>query len=368
MSQKLSLKDIISSEKKKGGEIKRMDEVDEGVFSTRETSSWVTFDRELHLTVGQGDERRLLETGAKSRKDSISWGQYKLLLVEIDFLTRYWDPVAIPNPIVLYIGAASGEHINVLADLFEDVEFHLYDKRDFDSRLIESSKTTPSRINIFQRYFQEEDEKKYSSPPYTGRVFLISDIRELEHPIDSLDTDENKAKNEKAIEDDMNLQMSWVMNIKPVRANLKFRLPYSYDFILAKGKYREYLDGIVYRQPWSSQISTECRLVPHPDLVIRKWDFVTHEEQMHYHNKELREPTRTQFRNPFDPDSRTPLAPDIGLTNDYDSIATAVILGDYLQKIGVEPSKNNIIALARYTQIGIGSKKNLHNLRTRSKE
>src|SRR5665648_571148 len=60
-------------------------------------------------------------------KTSIHWGQRKLGLVLIHFMTRYWDPSKVENPIVVYAGAAPGINIKIVASFFPEAEFHLYD-------------------------------------------------------------------------------------------------------------------------------------------------------------------------------------------------------------------------------------------------
>ena len=51
-------------------------------------------------------------------KTCLHWGQRKLLISEIEFLTKY----SRKNDTILYIGAAPGIHINIL--------IHLYVKKD----------------------------------------------------------------------------------------------------------------------------------------------------------------------------------------------------------------------------------------------
>ena len=65
------------------------------------------------------------------KKNTIHWGQRKLLIGEIEFLTRYWDPVKYPTPVVLYVGAASGEHLIILGKLFPTIRWILIDPAKF---------------------------------------------------------------------------------------------------------------------------------------------------------------------------------------------------------------------------------------------
>ena len=60
-------------------------------------------------------------------KIAVHWGQRKLLLSEIQFITLYWDNLDVPIPILVYAGAAPGLHIPFLSQMFPEAEFHLYD-------------------------------------------------------------------------------------------------------------------------------------------------------------------------------------------------------------------------------------------------
>jgi hypothetical protein len=73
---------------------------------------------------------------------STHWGQRKLFLTELQFLTyciceKYKNKTKF---IVIYTGAASGDHLPFLASLFSHVEFHLYDPKEFNSQLYRNKK------------------------------------------------------------------------------------------------------------------------------------------------------------------------------------------------------------------------------------
>lgn len=62
------------------------------------------------------------------RKSTVHWGQRKLLLSEIEFLTLYSEP----GITVVYAGAAPGTHIGYLSRLFPEVSrFVLVDPSPF---------------------------------------------------------------------------------------------------------------------------------------------------------------------------------------------------------------------------------------------
>jgi hypothetical protein len=291
------------------------------------------FNLEQHYTVGQGDPRTQYERRQDKFKMSIKWGQLKLLLTELDFLTRYWDPEVVEIPQIVSVGAALGTHTILLSKLFPQAQFHLYDPRDFDKGL----ENLPN-VQMYKQFFTDEDAQKWSG---RSDVYFMCDIRQLEY--DRGDLVENKIelakKNEEIVWGDMLMQQGWIFIMKPVKSYIKFRLPYSYDFTLKEGDSRPYLDGLVYRQPWAPQTSTECRLVPYDDLRKRDWDFKAHEEMMFYHNTTLRE--QTLFKNPLTGDDALP-APKLGLTSDYDSVLTLVIAQGYLNKFGIDPTPQQV--------------------------
>ena len=269
-------------------------------------------------------------------KFSTKWGQRKLAMALIQFLTYHWDKKKVPNPKLVYVGAASGNNIEfVMKNMFPDFECHLYDPRE-----IEVEPT--DKMILYKQLFLEEDARRWS-----GRddVFLVVDLRSMKK------TNYEGYVPESVISEDMILQQKFYEIIKPVKAQLKFRLPY---YVPGKSpRYIEYLYGLVYYQVWPGQTSTECRLVPMetPDGITKiHWDSRKHEQQLFYHNTVVRE--KIKFYNPFyvegDPKSMTPVD-DLELTNEYDSVAEAFLLRDYLIKMGGDGfgTEENVIALSR---------------------
>jgi hypothetical protein len=63
----------------------------------------------------------------------IHWGQRKLLLSEIEFLTKF----SVPGATVLYAGAAPGTHTLYLIELFPELKFVLVDPAPFSNKLKE---------------------------------------------------------------------------------------------------------------------------------------------------------------------------------------------------------------------------------------
>lgn len=187
-------------------------------------------------------------------KLSLHSGQRKLLLVEAEFLTEF-GPRA---KTVVYAGAAPGIHIRLLAKMFPDNVFELYDPRPFSKRL-----ENVSNIHIHQDYFTDEVAKSFASKP----TLFMCDIRSG----DSEDRDF-----EDHIVTNMQSQMRWVEMMHPVQSLLKFRLPFTPGTT-------QYLDGKIVLQPWAPIMSTECRLIT-DGKSTREYDHTTHEQQLYRHN------------------------------------------------------------------------------------
>ena len=137
----------------------------------------------------------------------------------------------------------------------------------------------------------------------------------------------------------MQWQANWVRIMNPVASLLKFRLPYPDRW---PSREFSYLDGTVYKQVWSTQTGTETRLVPDLGRPLKNWDIVKYEHQMFYHNLVMRE--RTKFANPFG--GTEPIDPP-ELINDYDSMAEAVILRDYLRKFRGNATQHDVVQMSR---------------------
>lgn len=281
------------------------------------------------------------------------WGQRKLLLNEIEFLTNHWDPKLIPNPICIYAGAAVGTHITLLSTMFPAFTFYLYDPSPF-------SITENDKIKIFtgeeKGFFTDTVAESFAN---RKDVFFISDIRtsdwkknlntaftkygitefdEFNQPIGDNDIiqqarDEASPVTEEEVWSDMQAQQRWVQIMNPEHALLKFRLPWPNDGV---DKQFKYLKGIIYWQPWAPHTSTETRLKPVKDssgkYELVNYSILTYEQQCFYHNTVSRE--LVHYKNIFTGTDEPIDFPE--LLNDYDSTAEAMILKQYFRKQGVK--------------------------------
>lgn len=218
------------------------------------------------------------------------WGQRKLLLSEIEFLTMYSDR---DRPLV-YAGAAPGTHMPVLAKMFPTQKFILVDPNDFD--VVETD-----RITIIQDFFTDELCKKYKDQ----NVLFVSDIRT------GMPLKQSSREVEARVKEDMDAQMRWHQALNPYRSMLKFRLPYF------PGK-TNYVDGFVWLPLWGRVQTTESRLVVAKDAPIKEWDNTEYEEKLYHFNTVSR-----VCAYPHDVDGE-------GMDHCYDCSAEVAVLKEYL--------------------------------------
>ena len=189
----------------------------------------------------------------------IHLGQLKLLLGEIDFLTKHYK-----GQKLVYIGAGPGTHIASLLDLFPGLDADLYDSTPFDSNLYSytSSKLTSkgklprSKVRLFKQYFTVADCVLYRGEP----TLLISDIR-------TKATDSGVAY-------DAAFHNELLTVMLPQAGSWKFRLPFQPGTTKLP-------EGEIHLQAWSKCSSTECRLYYKSPLRFKLYDNVIHQNKMY---------------------------------------------------------------------------------------
>lgn len=179
------------------------------------------------------DHRRMqyLDSNNKGEINVVHWGQRKLFLSEMEFLTKYGDLAKT----ILYVGAATGEHTVYLSQLFPNHKFILYDPREFCTGL-----KSCKNVELNVQFFTDADVDKYIGQD----ILFFCDMRNTDEEIEF----------ETRVGTDMKLQMSWHNMMKPKMSMLKLRLPYAPGLT-------EYLDGEIYYQVWAPATSTELRLI-----------------------------------------------------------------------------------------------------------
>ncbi len=286
----------------------------------------------------------------KEVRTNLSAGQRKLLLTEIYFLNHYWNSAEIPFPTIVYAGAAPGQHIPILSTLFPEITFELYDPSDFK---IPPSENTRGKIRIHNEIFTDLIAQQWA-----GRkdVFFISDIRCTTYSIDAArcnpegDSEVVDMDNETLVVEDMRAQERWYNMMKPVNSMMKMRLPYAYNFVPA---YFRYLGGVLLKQPWAPQMSTETRIIPIPGKES-DYDIEKYGNQMFYFNTEIRE--KRKYKNVLNNKSGAIDVPE--LLDDFDSNYEAFILQEYLEKRNlldkgknIQASTDKVVKLSRYISL-----------------
>jgi len=269
------------------------------------------------------------------KKSSIRhWGQRKLLLSEIEFLTKY----GMDDCIVIYIGAAPGSHTYELTKMFHTIypnmSYILIDPAPFNKKLTEISslkeyerieKKEPN-ITIINEYFTEELITDLKNNYINGKnILFISDIRRGDIQTDDNDTIEEDIKK------DMELQKLGVITLNPEHSMLKFRLPWE------KGT-TNYLDGDIYLQTWAPVNSTETRLYISKNynnegtyFNMKNYDNTEYEELLCFYNRIAR--PSFYYHQCYD-------WKDTGYDYCYDCVSEVYIISCYLKKIGIISNEN----------------------------
>jgi hypothetical protein len=215
------------------------------------------------LPHARDDEERLEYQSRKGEVKTVEhWGQRKLMIAELEFLTLYSSS---PSDVVVYAGAAPGLHTNFLAELFPGVLFVLYDPDPFVTVGTRS-------VVIRQEAFTDEIAEKWR-----GKATLfISDIR-------TKPPDGTRHVSDDVVLADMAAQARWVRCMRPRVSMLKFRLPFVPGVT-------EYLDGVLHLPVWGGRSTSEVRLVvqapadPAAEYPVRKYDHMRHSDAMFRHN------------------------------------------------------------------------------------
>ena len=251
-------------------------------------------------------------------KSVIHWGQRKLLMVEIEFLTNFSDEY----DTVLYAGAAPGNHIYTLAKMFPTLKFILFDVNEF------SVKQT-NNIKIYKQYFTDETAKLFEN---RDDILFISDIRTAQ-PL-KMGPEEIELR----VEKDNNSQKDWYKILNCKKTMLKCRLPWSVSpynkfakkdtkktWVTEGGEKFCYLKGDIYIQPWAPQSSTEFR------LVLGPYDKNKGPEMTVYNNTEYEE-KMFYFNNCIRPSIFEHNVKLTGLDKCYDCTSEVYILTRYLER------------------------------------
>jgi len=252
------------------------------------------------------------------RSSNIHFGQLKLLLSEIEFLTKI-APITTPV-LVLYPGGGPGDHVPLLSQMFPNIYFVLVDPV-FGTEASSIKIVPDEKIIIRPELFTEEYISQFKNLKIS--LAMISDIRSL--PPADIGTKGSKSYEtefEKHAKFDMDLQQSWYKDLRGPSTLLKFRVPY------VAGDTR-YLCGHLYLQAYPPELSTELRLVPNPkECVYSNTDI---EEKMFYFN--------TEYRNHYFYD----IDPLFG--KNYDTLREMFIISRFLEWRAIDVNQKNIFGM-----------------------
>jgi hypothetical protein len=224
------------------------------------------------------------------------WGQLKLLVSEIEFLTPYYGG----NYLVVYAGAAPGIHIPIRADMFPTMYFTLIDPQP---SMIANGQY--ANIEVIQVMMTNELASEFVSHPWHDRILFISDVR-----IGPGDQRGTNQEHQERIQRDMISQQGWLEILQPVSSILKFRLPWD-------GVSTSYLDGEILFPVFGREVTHEARLcVPRGASVI-EYDNKQYEGLMAYFNQEFR-PAIFEFA---------------GQSRCFDCTSFRWVMGQYLQAV-----------------------------------
>jgi hypothetical protein len=250
----------------------------------------------LPVTVNDLTNNSIFNGDAKDIPPLCHWGQKKLLLSEIQFLTNICIKLNIKklnNYVIIYIGSADGTHLPILFDMFPELEWHLYDPNPFSKYVKKYGK---NKVFIYNEYFTNETIKKIKKT-INKKILFISDIRVT-------------PKDEQVMKD-MKDQGKWGLELNADFMLLKFRLPYNepntykplnindldfnknfinnYDFIANDCIY---LKGIMYLQLYHPTYSTELRLFVEKNknnkYDLDNYNYIDIENKLFNYNSEIR--------------------------------------------------------------------------------
>jgi hypothetical protein len=238
---------------------------------------------------------------ARDFQSRCHWGQKKLLLSEIQFLTKVCQKLntkSLKDYAVVYAGAAHGFHFPILYNLFPELIWLLYDPARFSKEA--HMHPQKEKVKIFNQFFTDETIKHAKQNAENRKILFISDIR--------------LTPDEEAVMKDMISQARWGVDLDADYMLLKYKPPYDDENtkqyktntiddlqinpkyiknpdLKADGKTFLYLKGDVYIQLFAHIHSVELRLMVEKANGKYELDTINYgeiEKKMFYFNTNLR--------------------------------------------------------------------------------
>jgi hypothetical protein len=185
-------------------------------------------------------------------------GQLKLFLCDLYTIVDYFhedNTRQQGNCVVVYAGAAPGQHIGTLASMFPDIHWYLYDPEtipdvhtgEFNAELkLMALAKQNRRIYIRKRKFDKEEAQNFKQEIQGKDVIFLSDIWTSHRQKDNPD-----------LHDDMLVQQECLYSLKPETACLKFRIPYTKN----EKATISYVRGVLFNPPFNKKDSSAVRLL-----------------------------------------------------------------------------------------------------------
>lgn len=302
---------------------------------------------------------------AKTPFTSLNWPERRLLITEIAFLTRVWNPEEIAQPKCIYINSnvTSGRHLQILSDLFPKIHFVIYsiqslevkpvedrisvftgqadgiftvdtaaDFAGFDDVILISNLETQASVNMLMEEYTQAGLKFEDGLDRAS--ILKQNPGEATDALWYIAMERFRIKERMALAGDLTRQQSWLRTMRPRFALIKVRFPVPI-MPAAEGSSTyndpmgvvDYTDGDYYWPTWAPADFGEVRLsvdrpegrMPYLDRIWNLWDFAA---QRRYHNNVVRR--QIHFINPCADQSE--------LLDDYDSTYECYVLAEYLSK------------------------------------
>ncbi|RNA27762.1 hypothetical protein BpHYR1_053876 [Brachionus plicatilis] len=267
-------------------------------------------DKFVRILTDEFPEKKYVPKEKDQDRTSVHFGQRKLFLSEVEFLTNCCFEIPkekmFKKIILIYAGAAPGLHLEFLSQMFPFIKFVLIDpaKMAFEPT---------DKIRINQEYFTHEMALDLREEFNSDIILFISDIRRFGPGAKLTD-----AEIENEILEDMQNQMDWYHILKPFRSLFKFRLPYVENRPNAKHTL-DYLEGDIYFQIWPPNSSSETRLYVREKAKLKTYDCLKYENQLYYFNNVERVNCYEHF---YDLD---------GLDHCYDCRAEVFVFENYIK-------------------------------------
>lgn len=172
------------------------------------------YDKIIPETINDLSNKIQYISDARDFQSRCHWGQKKLLLSEIQFLTKVCQKLntkSLKDYAIVYAGAAGGHHLAILYDLFPELIWLLYDPGKFSKESYMHKQK--EKVKIFNQFFTDDTFKHALQHSENRKILFISDIR--------------LTPTEEAVMKDMISQTKWGTDIGADFMLLKYKPPYN---------------------------------------------------------------------------------------------------------------------------------------------